>query len=82
MRRIGREVAALKLPDARLEKRPRSLVEQLAQGIGRSIPLACQDGSAAKAACLFFSNGRVSEEQILAGHFLAARERIARKSCF
>lgn len=74
---IEQELAASKLPDARLEKRLRHLVEQLAKGVGRSIPWACQDWAAAKAAYRFFSNGRVSEEQILAGHFLATRERIA-----
>ena len=73
---IERELAASKLSDARLEKRLRHLVEQLAQGVGRSIPWACQDWAAAKAAYRFFSNGRVNEEQILAGHFLATRERI------
>lgn len=73
---IKRELAASKLSDVRLEKRLRHLVEQLAQGVGRSIPWACQDWAAAKAAYRFFSNGRVNEEQILAGHFLATRERI------
>ncbi len=73
---IERELAASRLSDARLEKRLRHLVEQLAQGVGRSIPWACQDWAAAKAAYRFFSNGRVNEEQILAGHFLATRERI------
>jgi hypothetical protein len=74
---IEEELAASTLPDARLDKRLRSLVEQLAKGVGRSIPFACQDWAAAKAAYRFFSNGRVSEEQILADHFLATRERVA-----
>ena len=73
---IEQELAASKLPDARLEKRLRHLVEQMAKGVGRSIPWACQDWAAAKAAYRFFSNGRVSEEQILAGHFSATRERL------
>jgi hypothetical protein len=73
---IEQELAASRLPDARLDKRLRSVVEQLAKGVGRSIPWACQDWAAAKAAYRFFSNGRVSEEQILAGHFLATRGRI------
>ena len=71
---IEQELAASTLPDARLGKRLRSLVEQLAKGVGRSILWACQDWAATKAAYRFFSNGRVSEEQILAGHFLATRE--------
>jgi hypothetical protein len=74
---IEQELAASTLPDARLEKRLRHLAEHLAKGVGRSIPWACQDWAAAKAAYRFFSNGRVREEQILAGHFLATRERIA-----
>jgi hypothetical protein len=65
------------LPDARLDKRLRHVVDQLGNGVGRSIPFACQDWAAIKAAYRFFSNSRVSEEQILAGHFLATRERIA-----
>ena len=73
---IEQELAASKLPDARLEKRLHHLLEQLAKGMGRSIPLACQDWAAIKAAYRFFSNSRVSEEQILAGHFLATRERV------
>ena len=73
---IEQELSASTLPDVRLEKRLRQLVEQLAKGVGRSIPWACQDWASVKAAYRFFSNGRVSEEQILAGHFLATRERI------
>ena len=73
---IEHELAASRLPDARLEKRLRDLVRQLANGVGRSIPFACQDWAAAKAAYRFFSNDRVGEEQILAGHFVATRKRI------
>jgi hypothetical protein len=73
---IEQELAASTLPDARLDKRLRYLVEQLAKGVGRSIPWACQDWAAVKAAYRFFSNDRVSEEQIMAGHFQATRERI------
>jgi len=40
---IEQELAASTLPDARLEKRLRHLVEQLAKGVGRSIPWACHD---------------------------------------
>ena len=73
---IEQELAASKLPDARLAKRLHLLLVQLAKGTGRSIPLACQDWAAIKAAYRFFSNSRVSEEQILAGQFLATREPI------
>ena len=42
-----------------------------------SLPLACQDWANTKAAYRFFSNDRVSEAQILAGHFQATRDRFA-----
>ena len=37
--------------------------------MGANIPLACQDWANTKGAYRFFSNDRVSEEEILAGHF-------------
>jgi Transposase DNA-binding len=45
--------------------------------MGQSIPLVCQDWANTKAAYRFFSNDRVSEEEILAGHFQSTRDRIA-----
>src|SRR5690349_9752417 len=45
--------------------------------MGQSIPLACQDWANTKAAYRFFSNDRVSEADILAGHFLSTSDRIA-----
>ena len=75
---MEQELAAVRLPDARLEKRLQHLVEQMAAGLGRSIPLACQDWAATKAAYRFFSNERICEEQILSGHFEATRERLPR----
>ena len=45
--------------------------------MGQSIPLVCQDWANTKAAYRFFSNDRVSEADILAGHFQATRERLA-----
>ncbi len=53
------------------------LMEQLSKGIGRPIPLACGDWAATKAAYRFLDNDRVSEAEILAGHFQATRERFA-----
>ena len=46
-------------------------------GFGESIPLACQDWANTKAAYRFFSNDRVSEEDILRGHFDGTRRRFA-----
>ena len=62
--------------DVRLGKRFRRLVEQFAESAGKSIPWACQDWASTKAAYRFFSNDRVGEEQILAGHFQSTRERL------
>ena len=62
----------------RLEKRFLKLIEQISGGIGDSIPLACQDWANTKAAYRFFSNDRVSEEEILRGHFQSTRDRIER----
>lgn len=50
-------------------------MEQLSDRIGQSIPLACQDWANTKAAYRFFDSPRVSEAEILSGHFHATRER-------
>ena len=43
--------------------------------MGQSIPLVCQDWANTKAAYRFLSNDRVSESDILAGHFQSTRDR-------
>jgi hypothetical protein len=45
--------------------------------MGQSIPLVCQDWANTKAAYRFFSNDRVNEADILAGHFQSTRDRVA-----
>ena len=45
--------------------------------MGPSVPLVCQDWANTKAAYRFFANDRVSEADILAGHFLSTRDRMA-----
>ncbi|MGY3033931.1 hypothetical protein ACVIIV_003101 [Bradyrhizobium sp. USDA 4354] len=42
--------------------------------MGQSIPLVCQDWASTKASYRFFSNDRVSEADILAGHFQSTRD--------
>ena len=71
------ELAGGRLGDGRLDRRLRQLVERMEVGFGESIPLACQDWAGTKAAYRFFSNERVSEEDILRGHFDATRHRFA-----
>jgi hypothetical protein len=74
---VDRELAECDFKDERLRKRFRMLLEQLSDGTGESIPMACQDWANTKAAYRFLSNERVSEEAILAGHFQSTRERFA-----
>lgn len=61
--------------DARLGRRFARLLKQISNGIGGSIPFACQDWASTKAAYRFFANGRVEEAEILSGHFAATRAR-------
>ncbi len=72
-----KELAGCTLADTRLAQRLRALLERMSGALGASLPLACQNWASTKAAYRFFSNGRVDEEQILAGHFQATRERVA-----
>ena len=72
-----RELAGCAFADARLGLRLRKLIERMDGAIGASLPLVCQDWANTKAAYRFFANNRVSEAQILAGHFLATRDRFA-----
>lgn len=74
---INQELSGCKFKDARHGKRIGKLLLQLSEEIGGSIPWACQDWANTKAAYRFFSNDRVSEAEILAGHFQATRERFA-----
>jgi len=55
--------------DQRLNRRLRTLVEQIEGSMGDSIPLACQDWANTKAAYRFLSNNRVCEADIFVGHF-------------
>jgi hypothetical protein len=61
--------------DARLGRRFSELLKQLGDGMGESIPFACQDWANTKAAYRFFANERVEEGDILSGHFAATRAR-------
>lgn len=74
---VDREIAGCEFRDARLGDRFRKLLAQLGSAMGQSIPLVCQDWANTKAAYRFFSNDRVSEADILAGHFQSTRDRSA-----
>jgi hypothetical protein len=74
---LDRELADCEFKDERLGKRFRALLEQLSSSPGDSIPLVCQDWANTKAAYRFLDNDRVSEVEILGGHFQATRDRAA-----
>lgn len=63
--------------DRRLAKRFEIVLKQISEASRESIPLACQDWANAKAAYRFFANERVTEADILSGHFRSTRERFA-----
>lgn len=79
---IENEVVGCKFQDVRHGKRLRQLLEQLSGRVGATTPWACQDWANTKAAYRFFSNDRISEAQILAGHFASTQERFAASSGF
>ena len=64
-------------PDGRLAKRFGKLLAMISGQVGETIPAACQDWANTKAAYRFLSNDRVSETEILGGHFQATADRIA-----
>jgi hypothetical protein len=70
------ELEECRFADARLGKRFRTLLERLSKRMGETIPMACQDWAGTKAAYRFLSNQRVSEREILGGHFQATRDRL------
>src|ERR1700704_5072047 len=72
---VDREVSGCEFREARLDDRFRKLLAQIGSAMGQSIPLVCQDWANTKAAYRFFSNERVSESDILAGHFQSTRDR-------
>jgi Transposase DNA-binding/Transposase DDE domain len=72
---VERELDGCQFPDQRLKTRLAKLLGDLSRRIGETVPMACQDWAATKAAYRFFSNGRVDESLILAGHFAATRAR-------
>ena len=79
---IEEEVAGCQFRDVRHGKRLRQLLEQFSGRVGATTPWAAQDWANTKAAYRFFANGRISEANILAGHFVSTRERCVATSGF
>lgn len=73
---VDAETAGCDLGDERLNRRLGAMLEALGQRPGKSLPTAFQDWSNTKAAYRFFSNGNVSEDKIMEGHFAASALRI------
>lgn len=69
------EVDGTAFRDARLGRRFGELLCRLSDRMGGTIPLACQDWASTKAAYRFFSNPKVEEGGILAGHLEATKVR-------
>jgi hypothetical protein len=74
---VEQELDGCAFPDQRLKARLAKLLGDLGRRIGGTIPAACQDWAATKAAYRFFGNPRVEEGVILAGHFAATTARFA-----
>ena len=74
---IETETGGFHFRNVRLGKRFKKLLRLMAEGIGESVPYACQDWADTKAAYRFFSNKAVSEAQIMAGHFEATGDRLS-----
>jgi hypothetical protein len=73
---VDAEIAGCRLGDKRLVERPRRLLGELGEAVGRPLPLACQDWAGTTAAYRFFSNSRFGEDAILSGHFAATASRV------
>ena len=79
---IENEIVGCKFEGVRHGKRLRQLLEQLSGRAGATTPWACQDWANTKAAYRFFGKDRISEANILAGHFASTRERFVSSSSF
>lgn len=74
---VKSEVSECKFPDKRLSDRLVTLLSSLGEKIGDTIPTACRDWAATKAAYRFFSNPRIDEGAILSGHFASTAKRFS-----
>ena len=73
---VESEIGASHFADERLAKRFGTLLGMLTRRVGDSLPAACEDWANTKAAYRFFSNDRVTEQEILAGYFVSTARRV------
>jgi len=74
---IENEFKDSQFADLRIKERILKMTLQLSSGFGQSIPMACQDWASTKAAYRLLDNERITEEDILAGHFSATETRVS-----
>ena len=74
---VAEELRQLKLADARLTARAKQLIASFSVQPAQSIPEACENWAATKAAYRFLENQRVDEGQLWAAHYQATRARTA-----
>lgn len=73
---VANEMTSIDIGDKRLDKRACQLLTALSERMGESIPSACGNWHATKAAYRFFSNDKVTADKLLDPHQLASLERI------
>jgi hypothetical protein len=76
---VKEELGESVFKDKRLKDRFLSICENMASSIGSTIPDIREDWAQAKATYRFLSNDRVTEAEILGGHFNSTKRRI--KTC-
>ncbi|WP_237737128.1 transposase DNA-binding-containing protein [Serratia fonticola] len=65
---LDEEMNSSVFSDRRHASRFKSLMQKLWQGMGNSLPFACQDRAATKAAYRFLSSTRIDEQMLLREH--------------
>jgi hypothetical protein len=77
---IDEELVNCKFKDRRLKTRFVKLMKNLADSIGKPIPVACQDWASIKGAYRFLSNDNVDEHELMEGHFCSTKSRFNQTS--
>ncbi|NDL61472.1 IS4/Tn5 family transposase DNA-binding protein [Acerihabitans arboris] len=73
---LDEEINSSTFSDRRHASHFKSLMQKLRQGMGNSLPFACQDRAATKAAYRFLSSTRIDEQMLLQGHTEATCRRV------